>query len=267
MTIIGDTIAKLRRGRGMTQETLAESMGVSPQTISKWETGTTCPDVLLLPVLADFFGVTVDALYGRRNAEKGIHPDDALDELVEAARRIVVRCFLREEDSAAVDALVAEHRAALKDGVMRSVIQNRHGGVIYMREPLGVMAVRRPEEGWSSLFRSEGNRRFLLLLADEAFRSAMAVILQKRMLTFTVPALCRIAGAEDAAHLERMLQDSGLFDCKSLAVDEDTLTYYELTEAGQKMYLLLAALLMAQEYADYRSQHCYFRGEMSYFTP
>ncbi|MBQ7306570.1 MAG: helix-turn-helix transcriptional regulator, partial [Clostridia bacterium] len=64
MTIIGETIARLRRERGMTQEALAESMGVSSQTISKWENSTTCPDVSLLPVLADFFGVSVDDLYG-----------------------------------------------------------------------------------------------------------------------------------------------------------------------------------------------------------
>ena len=54
MTTLGENIARLRRERSMTQEALAESMAVSAQTISKWETGTTCPDVMLLPVLADF---------------------------------------------------------------------------------------------------------------------------------------------------------------------------------------------------------------------
>ena len=79
--------------------------------------------------------------------------------------------------------------------------------------------------------------------------------------------LCRMADVEDAVHLEQLVKDSGLFACKSLTVDESTLTYYELTQAEQKMYLLLAALLFAQEYADYRNQHCYFRGAMDYFTP
>ena len=72
MTIIGETIAQLRRERSMTQEALAECMGVTAQTISKWENSTTCPDVMLLPVLADFFGVTVDDLYGRITEEKRI---------------------------------------------------------------------------------------------------------------------------------------------------------------------------------------------------
>ena len=71
MTIIGETIARLRKERSMTQEQLAECMGVTAQTISKWENGTTCPDVMLLPVLADFFGVTVGDLIGESSAESG----------------------------------------------------------------------------------------------------------------------------------------------------------------------------------------------------
>ena len=66
---IAASIARLRRERGMTQEALAEVIGVSPQTISKWENSTTYPDVALLPVLADVFGVSLDALFGRQSAE------------------------------------------------------------------------------------------------------------------------------------------------------------------------------------------------------
>ena len=59
---IAASIARLRRERGMTQEALAEVIGVSPQTISKWENNTTYPDIALLPVLADDRGVI--AVYG-----------------------------------------------------------------------------------------------------------------------------------------------------------------------------------------------------------
>lgn len=266
MTIIGETIARLRRERGMTQENLAESMGVSPQTISKWENSTTYPDVSLLPVLADFFGVTVDDLYGRLTEEKGLHRQESLDEAMEQMRRVIVRCFYGGNRKADVDDLAAEHRQALKDGVSRSVIQSS-SGVIYMREDVGTMAIKRPEDGWSSLFTNDGNLRMLTILTDVDFRKAMAVILKKRMLTFTIPALGKMAGVENQKHLEEMIMESGLFACKTLAIDESTLTYYELTQAEQKMYLLLAALLFTQDYVDYRNQHSYFRGDMNYFTP
>lgn len=59
---IGPTIARLRRERGVTQEQLAAAVGVSAPAVSKWETGQSYPDITLLPPLARFFGVTVDAL-------------------------------------------------------------------------------------------------------------------------------------------------------------------------------------------------------------
>ena len=60
---IGSTIRKLRQERGITQEELAEQMHVSPQSVSKWETNTTTPDIALLPQIAIYFGVTIDSLF------------------------------------------------------------------------------------------------------------------------------------------------------------------------------------------------------------
>ncbi len=267
MTNIGETIARLRKERSMTQEQLAECMGVTAQTISKWENGTTCPDVMLLPVLADFFGVTVDDLYGRITEEKRIYQDEAAEAAMEQMRRIIVRCFYGGNSKADVDELAEELRNSLKDGVSRSVIESSNGSVLYMRQPIGTMAIKRPEQGWNILFTNENNRKMLQILADEDFRKAMAVILKKRMLTFTLPALCKTADVENSLHLEQMVKESGLFACKTLAIDESTLTYYELTQAEQKMYLLYAALLFAQEYAEYKPQHHYFSGNTNYFTP
>lgn len=61
---LGAVIRRLRTERGMTQEELAEYAGVSFQAVSKWETGTTTPDIALLPKLAVFFGVRIDDLFG-----------------------------------------------------------------------------------------------------------------------------------------------------------------------------------------------------------
>lgn len=56
-------ILMLRKRRGLTQAELGEKLGVSAKTVSKWETGRSYPDILLLPRLAAVFGVTVDALF------------------------------------------------------------------------------------------------------------------------------------------------------------------------------------------------------------
>ena len=59
----GTKIKTLRNKRGITQEALAKAMGVTPQTVSKWENDVTMPDVALLPELSVFFGVTIDELF------------------------------------------------------------------------------------------------------------------------------------------------------------------------------------------------------------
>ena len=60
---LGATIKKLRIQRGITQEELANKMGVSFQAVSKWETNTTTPDIAIVPHLALFFGVSIDTLF------------------------------------------------------------------------------------------------------------------------------------------------------------------------------------------------------------
>ena len=57
-------LRSLRTSRGITQEALASAMGVTAQAVSKWERGTTMPDVSILPELAVYFGVSLDELFG-----------------------------------------------------------------------------------------------------------------------------------------------------------------------------------------------------------
>ena len=85
---IGSNIAALRKEKGITQEELANALGVSAQAVSKWENNSSCPDVSLLTVIADYFGVTVDALL-RSGAEEITRADTpSTDNNVAAAHLI-----------------------------------------------------------------------------------------------------------------------------------------------------------------------------------
>ena len=59
---IGSKIKALRRAKDLTQEELAEVLGVSSKAVSQWECGRTAPDISQLPVLCNFFEVTADEL-------------------------------------------------------------------------------------------------------------------------------------------------------------------------------------------------------------
>ena len=69
---IGNKIKQLRLHAGMTQEQLAAKLGISAQSVSKWETAVTMPDITLLPILAGELGVSIDDLFDL-TAEQKFH--------------------------------------------------------------------------------------------------------------------------------------------------------------------------------------------------
>lgn len=62
---MGNRIAQYRKQMNITQDALAQKLGVSNQAVSKWESDQCCPDIALLPQLADIFQITIDQLFGR----------------------------------------------------------------------------------------------------------------------------------------------------------------------------------------------------------
>lgn len=70
----GQRISALRKERGMTQEALAQKLGITNQAVSKWESDQCCPDIMQLPALADIFEISMDALFGRPEPERESAP-------------------------------------------------------------------------------------------------------------------------------------------------------------------------------------------------
>lgn len=64
MILLGENLKDLRKKKDLTQEQLAEVFGVSPQAVSRWENGAAYPDITMLPVIANYFDVTLDDLIG-----------------------------------------------------------------------------------------------------------------------------------------------------------------------------------------------------------
>lgn len=263
---IGSSIARLRRERGMTQETLGEMLGVSAQTISKWENQTNCPDVMLLPVIADVFGVSVDALYGRSDMRHVVSPDAAFEQVIEYVRRTIVGAVYHPELDGLFEENLQKYKNAMRDERFRSVIENDRD-VLYFRESRGALALRKPEDGWNTLFARDSTAKLLRTLADEDFRKAMQVILHKRLRTFTLSTLARNSGVPDEGRLAQLLTDAGCFARRELMIDGQPLVYYELVETEQRLYLLFASMAFAEEYAEYQPMHYTFIGNGGYVSP
>ena len=60
---LGKKIRQLRFKAGLTQEQLAEKLGIAPQSVSKWENAVAMPDITALPLIAEVFGVSIDDLF------------------------------------------------------------------------------------------------------------------------------------------------------------------------------------------------------------
>lgn len=75
----GQRIAALRKERGMTQEALAQKLGITNQAVSKWESDQCCPDIMQLPALAELFDISMDALFGR---EEPVRPRAEAEEKI-----------------------------------------------------------------------------------------------------------------------------------------------------------------------------------------
>ena len=73
---IGENIRRLRRERNLTQEEVAAHLGISFQSVSKWERCDGYPDITMLPALAHYFGVSVDALIGMDQMAKAEKYDE-----------------------------------------------------------------------------------------------------------------------------------------------------------------------------------------------
>lgn len=81
---IGNKIRCLRHEKDITQEEFAEFLGVACQSVSRWENSICYPDIELIPVIAEFFGVTVDSLMGVDEAVEKEKIAEYLDQFQEA---------------------------------------------------------------------------------------------------------------------------------------------------------------------------------------
>ena len=81
---IAKNIIALRKDKGITQEKLAEALNISAQAVSKWETGACQPDTLTLPLIAEYFNVSIDYLY----YGKDMTYDDVYEKVFEKVRNV-----------------------------------------------------------------------------------------------------------------------------------------------------------------------------------
>lgn len=102
---IAETLLRKRKEKGITQDALAHYIGVSKASVSKWETGTSYPDITFLPLLATYFDISIDELmsYNPQMTKEDIGafrqrlteclPERAIDETLDECRAIIKKYY------------------------------------------------------------------------------------------------------------------------------------------------------------------------------
>ena len=122
---IGKRIAARRKEKGYTQEEIAERLGITAQAVSKWENDTSCPDISLLPALAEMLGTTVDALLsGKTSDTLRVLPPEERRSIDEMTLHILVDTT-EDNDRVRVSVPMALVRVAMEMGMQLPQITSK----------------------------------------------------------------------------------------------------------------------------------------------
>lgn len=243
MKQIGENISNLRRANGMTQEQLAEIIGVSAQSVSKWETSTTMPDIMLLPVIADIFGVTVDALYGRIKTNERKSAEDVFSDTIEMLLNGIGGYMEQqgaEEKRRYREALSEDPH--LKTGIMNC----GEGSVFYCGELGAALLKKRNDE----VFASEGAGKVLDMLGDESFRRLVRHLFEEKYNSMTIGSAAKMLCCETdvAEKYLKALLDWGILESSVLDLGEEKVTVLRLNHfARNKLFMLQVVDAYARE--------------------
>ena len=183
---IGAFLATQRKAHGYTQEEVADKLGISNRTLSKWETDRSSPDILYLPALADLYGVTVDEILRGERAkreEQPLSPEEQAkkEEQAQRAKRALQKRALASFSARTYIAYgvaaggmlllaIAAFLCTLPDGEIASFVLLAAGAAAYVAAAVLLLALR------AGLADAAEDPRFALA-AEQKFFRALRVIL------------------------------------------------------------------------------------------
>ena len=264
---IGRNIADLRKSESMTQEQLAEILGVSTQTISKWENGLTLPDIMLLPVIAECFHISIDELYTGKNPngnQNSINYDDIPEIFYNTIIELTQRGCVDGVNGKDIDIDVEKKR--MKDyleenrQVKTAIFSNKNGAVIASSE---IGLIHRGKANADQLT-YDGIGRVLEVLSNTAVRKIFAYEAENKPKYITAAYAAKKCGlsCEEAKEALELLTEIHVNYPNDAMVDEDNSVRMYSLDSGEWVTYALMILKIArlieenqQHYFNYRASY------------
>ena len=153
-TDIGARIKSLRLAAYMTQEQLAQQLGVSAQAVSKWESGTNMPDIQMLPDLSVIFGVTIDDLFAMTDECRM----KRIENMIENVRMIPESDFRNSERY--LNSCLGKEELDAEATLLLAMLYNKRANEYHdLARPLAREALRKipgRKDAFSAVFDAEG---------------------------------------------------------------------------------------------------------------
>ena len=243
---IGRNIAALRKEKQITQETLANALNISVQAVSKWENNNGSPDSSTIPRIADFFGVSIDRLYGRRSYDQQGFQDYMLEYLMRfpPEERLAKAFDLQIYASVSfadipkdVDLDYAEFLKHMNNICNKTTAYSQFMGEQGLSfgslDPTLPFSLIMPEppEGWATqLHFSESLSQFFHMLSNEHNLKAIFLLHSRPNKPFTTKLLEKELdiSPNTALNIITDLTQYDMVQAKELEVDDEIMNFYEL---------------------------------------
>ncbi len=255
MQTVGEKIASLRRGKSMTQEELAANLGVSAQSVSKWENSVTMPDILLLPVIAGIFDVTVDELFSIERPER--ISSFPVNETPSAVHRAVIDTMWAWCQDNDPDMTLKSLRSSPQ---RNTGFLSRQAGAVYANKDIALVWLPGEKESLPML-EDESISELLTVLADPYVRRIMKHLIENPV-AYTVSSIAVRCGMdeENARNVFEKLESLSFVLKQTVDIGTgECLDVYNFS-GGHKVKLLVYPILsLAGRLADFHEDWCGFR--------
>lgn len=254
MQTIGEKIAELRKELNMTQEQLANVIGVSSQAISKWENNITMPDIMLLPLIANVFNVKVDDLFSIKEIKKDVDIEDIPFNIYKNILKDMW-CFNKDCDSERLLNELNEDKST-STGLISGKL-----GAIYANSNLALVYVGNDTYS-NDLLNDKEVIGFLNDIASEDTFKIMKYQLENSGISYTISAIskqCNIAEVKAKNAIEKLVKYNLTIE-KTLDLGNNEIVKIYQHNSYHRLKLLIYPLLsLAKSLANFKENWYGFR--------
>lgn len=254
---IGARIMSLRKNKNITQEALGNMLGISPQAVSKWETGTTLPDILLLPLIAEALDTDINALFGIDNANIGsntrrninLTKQNVHEEMYNEFFELLQNLYIYKNDSAKETIeYIKTHRNA-----QTLVLSNIEGNGVYANADIA-LAFNKDKNDIHKLLENDSAWAVLKCFADGETKNVFKFIIENEGKSFTsalIAQKCNIDIKSVETALENLLRIS-LVRRTDINADDKIIYAYRAWGTHKKIlvYSMLSIAARLGEYSE-----------------